>query len=71
MGVDDSRTARSALAWAADTIVVGCDASLCADLALEYAPAQAVVRRARLRVLHGRRSPLTAPNPAGLRAVAR
>ncbi|MFF4618794.1 universal stress protein [Nonomuraea jabiensis] len=46
-------------------IVVGYDASPCADMALEYALAQAVARRARLRVLHGRRYPVAAPHPAG------
>jgi nucleotide-binding universal stress UspA family protein len=46
-------------------IVVGYDASPCADLALEYALAQAVARRARLRVLYGRRYPYAAPHPAG------
>ncbi|MDX3110002.1 universal stress protein [Nonomuraea angiospora] len=46
-------------------IVVGYDASPCADMALEYALAQAVARRARLRVLYGRRYPYTAPHPVG------
>ncbi|MEV1178581.1 universal stress protein [Nonomuraea sp. NPDC049784] len=46
-------------------IVAGYDGSPCADMALEYALAQAAARRARLRVLYGRRYPVTAPHPAG------
>ncbi|WP_228011241.1 universal stress protein [Nonomuraea phyllanthi] len=49
----------------AGEIVVGYDGSPCADMALEYALAQAAARRSRLRVLHGQRYPVVSPHPVG------
>ncbi|WP_226900009.1 universal stress protein [Nonomuraea phyllanthi] len=46
-------------------IVVGYDGSRWADMALEYAMAQAAARRSRLRVLYGQRYPAMTPHPAG------
>ncbi|MEV4015978.1 universal stress protein [Nonomuraea angiospora] len=49
----------------ADTVVVGYDASPCADMALEYALAQAVARRARLPGERGRRAEETVMTVSG------